>query len=320
MKPCETITMKTHRPASVARLRRREMLAALLGLPAMLSGCGKTQEIPLPAGRFVGPSDKLGHRLRKKDRPSPASDGWQQTRGVIVGGGIAGLAAAWRLAKSGFRDFVLLELEPYPGGTSASGRCEIAGFPWAAHYVPVPMKENRALVSLLEEMGVLEGRDDEGEPIVAEKYLCRDPQERIFYKGRWYEGIYLSAGSNATDRQQLAAFQAEMDRWAACRDGSGRRAFAIPISCGSDDPEVTSLDAVSMSEWMDRRGWNSDAPPLAGKLLLPRRLRDEHRAHQRLGGRFLFCFPHSPAGAEIAASDNVARRKRPRRGPHLRAS
>ena len=25
----------------------------------------------------------------------------------------------------------------------------------------------------------------------------RDPQERIFYKGRWYEGLYLSAGASA---------------------------------------------------------------------------------------------------------------------------
>lgn len=237
--------------------RRRELLAGLLGLPA-LAGCTRQPaEAPLPAGSLVGPSESLGHRLRKSERPRPADDAWQRTGVVIVGGGIAGLAAAWHLAKSGVRDFVLLELEPIPGGTSASGRSALTGFPWAAHYVPVPMKENRILVSLLDEMGVLEGRDAEGEPIVAEPFLCRDPQERLFYRGRWYEGLYLYAGSSDEDRAQLAAFQAEMDRWAAWRDGRGRRAFALPISAGSDDAEVTALDRLSMAEWMDQHGWNS---------------------------------------------------------------
>ena len=154
---------------------------------------------------------------------------------VIVGGGIAGLAAAWRLRKAGFRDFTLIEMEPRPGGTSASGTSDISAFPLAAHYVPVPMKENAALVSLLDEMGVLEGRDAEGEPVVAEQFLCRDPQERIFYKGRWYEGLYLYAGATAEDRAQLQAFQAEMDRWAGWRDA----ADAAPSPCPSPPAATT---------------------------------------------------------------------------------
>ncbi len=233
------------------------MLAALLGLPAVLSGCSARRTPPQLTGRIVGPSDKLGHRLRQAARPSPSADAWQQCGVVIVGGGIAGLAAAWRLQRAGFHDFTVIEMEPLPGGTSASGSSDLVAFPWAAHYVPVPMKENDALVSLLDEMGILEGRDAEGEPIVAEQFLCRDPQERIFYKGRWYEGLYLYAGSTAEDRAQLKAFLAEMDRWAAWRDGRGRRAFALPTAAGSDDADVTALDRLTMTEWLDRHGWTS---------------------------------------------------------------
>ena len=240
-----------------ANLDRREMLAALLGLPAVLSGCSARRTPPQLTGRIVGPSDKLGHRLRQAARPSPSADAWQQCGVVIVGGGIAGLAAAWRLQRAGFHDFTVIEMEPLPGGTSASGSSDLVAFPWAAHYVPVPMKENDALVSLLDEMGILEGRDAEGEPIVAEQFLCRDPQERIFYKGRWYEGLYLYAGSTAEDRAQLKAFLAEMDRWAAWCDGRGRRAFALPTAAGSDDAEVTALDRLTMTEWLDRHGWTS---------------------------------------------------------------
>ena len=57
---------------------------------------------------------------------------------MIVGGGMAGLSAAWRLDKRGFHDFVLLEMERQAGGNSRWGENEISKFPWAAHYVPVP--------------------------------------------------------------------------------------------------------------------------------------------------------------------------------------
>ena len=118
------------------------------------------------------------------------------------------------------------------------------------------MKENSRCLPAGRD-GHSEGRDAEGEPIVAEQFLCRDPQERIFYKGRWYEGLYLYAGSTAEDRAQLKAFLAEMDRWAAWRDGRGRRAFALPIAAGSDDAEVTALDRLTMTQWLDRHGWTS---------------------------------------------------------------
>jgi hypothetical protein len=176
---------------------------------------------------------------------------------VIVGAGVAGLAAAWRLRRAGFTDFVLLELEPVPGGTARSGTSALCAYPWGAHYIPAPMKENRALVTLLDEMGVLEGHTDDGEPIIAEQFLCRDPQERVFYRGDWYEGLYLHAGESDEDRRQRHAFDAEVRRWVAWRDGRGRRAFALPTARGSDDAVVTALDKLSMAEWLDRRGFDS---------------------------------------------------------------
>ena len=116
------------------------------------------------------------------------------------------------------------------------------------------MKENTALISLLDEMGVIEGKDNDGEPIIAEQFLCRDPEERMFYKGRWYEGLYLHAGATADDDQQMAKFNAEINRWVSWRDGKGRRAFTLPVSACSDDAEVTALDRISMGAWMDQQG------------------------------------------------------------------
>jgi phytoene dehydrogenase-like protein len=240
-------------------MNRRELLAAFLGVPFALAACRKGESVTaLPEGEIVGASDGIGHLIRDGLRPEPAADAWERAGVLIVGGGVAGLAAAWRFLKAGFEDFVLLELEAAPGGTARSGDAHgVVPYPWGAHYLPAPLKENRALVRLLGELGVLEGFDTEGEPVVAEQFVCRDPEERIFYRGRWYEGLYLRAGQTETDARQLQAFNAEVDRWAGWRDAKGRRAFAIPVAGSSDDAEVAALDRVSMAEWMDARGLSS---------------------------------------------------------------
>ncbi|HET6853007.1 MAG TPA: FAD-dependent oxidoreductase [Pyrinomonadaceae bacterium] len=238
-------------------MNRRDVLAAFLGVPFALAACRRSETQPLPAGEIVGASDVFGHRLRDGLRVEVPHNAWTNVPIVIVGGGVAGLAAAWRLQKSGFTNFFLFELENAPGGTSRSGSNRTISFPWGAHYIPAPMKENAELVSLLDEMGVVEGHDKDGEPIIAEQFLCRDPEERVFYKGRWYEGLYLHAGESEEDKQQLQKFNSEVDQWIAWRDGRGRRAFTLPVSACSDDAEVTALDRLSIADWMDQRGLTS---------------------------------------------------------------
>ena len=44
---------------------------------------------------------------------------------------------------------------------------------------------------------------------VQSQLLVRDPEERIFFRGRWYEGLYLQAGASPDDLAQFARFQAE---------------------------------------------------------------------------------------------------------------
>jgi len=151
-------------------MKRREILAAFLGVPFALAACRRNEVPPLPAGEIVGASDVFGHRLRDGLSIEVPRDAWSDVPIVIVGGGVAGLTAAWRLKNKGFHDFVLFELESAPGGTSRSGSNRTISFPWGAHYIPAPMKENAALVSLLDEMGVVEGKDQAGEPVSAAGY------------------------------------------------------------------------------------------------------------------------------------------------------
>lgn len=238
---------------------RRDLLASFLAAPVAAAACrsGATDP-PLPPGELVGTSVDLGHRLRDGFRPEPPADGWRDVPVVIVGGGIAGLAAAWRLERGGLDNFAMLELEGEPGGTSRAGRSDVVAYPWGAHYIPAPLKDDRALVALLDEMGVLEGRDAIGEPVVAEQFLCRDPEERVFHRGRWYEGLYLQAGASEDDLAQYARFITEIQAWVGWRDGRGRRAFGLPVAAGSDDAYVTSLDRLSMADWLAERSFTSE--------------------------------------------------------------
>ena len=237
---------------------RRDLLATFLGSPFALSSCFRNESVAeLPPGEVVGASADLGHMLRAAVSLSVEESAWKRHRVVIVGGGIAGLSAARRLMRHGIEDFVLLELEPEAGGTSRSGRSDVVSYPWGAHYVPAPTQANPDLVELLTELEVFDGLDERGDPVVAEQYRCRFPQERIFYRGRWYEGLYLAMGASADDLQQLRRFQAEIDRWVAWRDAAGRRAFTLPMAFGSDDPEVTALDQISMADWMDQHRFTS---------------------------------------------------------------
>jgi phytoene dehydrogenase-like protein len=238
-------------------LTRREVLTAFLGLPVALAACRTNTQKPLPEGEIVGASDVFGHRVREGLKIELSKDKRESVSVAIVGGGAAGLSAAWRFLNKGFDNFVLLELEKEVGGTARSGESKLISYPWGAHYLPVPMKENANLISLLDEMKIIEGKDKDGEPIVAEQFLCRDPEERVFYKGRWYEGLYLHAGESEEDKKQLNDFLAETKRWVDWRDSKGRRAFTLPVADCSDDAEVTALDKISMGEWMRGKGFNS---------------------------------------------------------------
>jgi hypothetical protein len=175
---------------------------------------------------------------------------------VVAGGGVAGLSAAWRLARGGVGDFVVLELEDDPGGTAASGANGVSAFPWGAHYVPVPTREQRALCELLSETGSIRGFDAGGRAIPVEEHLCRAPQERVFAGGEWHEGFLDRVHAGTEEGRQLLLFLEAMRDLGARRGPDGRRWFTIPVAAASTDPEARALDGISMADWMAREGFD----------------------------------------------------------------
>ena len=241
------------------KLSRRELLAMFLGGPFAMAAC-REMGTPkrFPEGKIVGQSATLGHILRESRSFEVPPDNWRSVKVAIVGGGIAGLSAGWNLRKAGFDDFVLLELEKDAGGTSISGTGQPVNYPWGAHYLPVPFQENTDLIELLDEMQLTDGRAANGDVVIKEQYLCREPEERLFYKGRWYEGLYLHAGESEEDKRQFAEFQKQIDHWVSWRDAAGKRAFVVPTTSCSRDTEVTDLDKISFAEWLRQNDLTSE--------------------------------------------------------------
>ncbi len=218
--------------------RRRFLSAALVGLTA--KGERRID------GGFVNDAFPIGHRIRdhaKFNAPTRV----EKFPIVIVGGGMAGLSAAWRLTKRGFRDFVLLEMEAQPGGNSRWGENEITAYPWAAHYVPVPDARETLVRELFEELGVLkDGKWDE-------RRLCFSPQERLYIHGRWQDGVEPEVASTARDREDYRRFHDLIEEQ---RHTGG---FTIPMERGASSPSAAAvaLDRISMQEWMARNRFTS---------------------------------------------------------------
>ena len=119
------------------------------------------------------------------------------------------------------------------------------------------MADNTTLIALLRELGAVTGTDSDGEPIGAEQVLVQEPAERVFFRGYWYPGVYPFAGASAEDLRQLERFRRTIDGYVAMRDGRGRRAFTLPVSRCSDDPDLRALDRLSARAWLDAHGFTS---------------------------------------------------------------
>ena len=233
---------------------RRDFLASLAVSGLAACGAAKPTVPPLPPGELQGVSMDLGHRLRNGAPLLPGET--ERVPVLIVGGGIGGLSAGWRLAKAGFKDFLLVELESATGGNSRCGRNEVSDYPLAAHYLPLPTREAIACRELLAELGVLQGDPQAARPRYDERYLCATPQERLFRRGRWEEGILPQFGVSRAERQQYRHFHELMEHFKQRVDGH-RRAFALPMALSSDAADLQALDQVNMRDWLLAQGLDS---------------------------------------------------------------
>jgi hypothetical protein len=237
------------------KVDRRAVLAGG-GVVAAAGAVGwvATRDTPVTGG--VGGADMArGHRLCDGKFPAPTRE--ERTGVIIVGGGVAGLAAGWTLAEAGLDDFALIELEDETGGNARAGKNAVSAYPLGAHYLPVPNREAKALRHMLAKLGMITGTDADGAPIFDPYQLTADMESRILWQGKWHEGLIPTTGLSAADKVDLAAFDAAIAGFSKAVGNDGKPAFALPIAYSSSDPAFTDLDQQSFAAWLDAKGWRS---------------------------------------------------------------
>jgi monoamine oxidase len=225
-------------------MRRRTLL---LSAPSLaLASCGRDRAREWPFA-WVGADPARGHRLR--DAASrPAAGGALRRRAdvVVVGAGVAGLAAARALSRRGVDAVHLLELEDQPGGNSRGHSIGAIRCPLGAHYLPLPGPQAVEVAELLHELGLL--RHSMGRTVADERHLCHSPQERLFIDGQWHDGVLPPAAAGSSTSDQYRRFAADVR---SAQRGPG---FAIPTGRAAWKPAHEALDRVTFAHWLDERG------------------------------------------------------------------
>ena len=237
--------------------RRGFVLSCLTGA---LAGCAEPDATvsTLPPGDLLGTSLAVGHLLRAGRFAAPSAV--QRIPVLIIGAGIGGLSAGWKLDRAGFDDFAIVELEPEAGGNSRHGANSVSAYPWGAHYLPLPTSDSLAVREMLAGFDVLQGDPSAARPRYDERFLCHAPQERLYRNGLWQEGLLPHIGVTRGDRDQYARFHDLIAGFRRRRDARGRKAFALPLDLSARDADLLELDRVTMRDWLLAQGLTS--PPL----------------------------------------------------------
>jgi monoamine oxidase len=237
------------------RLRRRTLLAAGAAWP--FASCTRAGPAPY-SGEWIGANADRGHRLREsKSGAWPAPAVTRSAGAIVVGAGIAGLAAARTLMRGGIDDVQVVDLEDAAGGNSRGHTIAGMACPLGAHYLPLPGERAVEVIELLEALGLR--RTERGVVTYDERHLCHSPQERLSIDGHWHDGLLppvdaLPATERDRTRAQYRAFGA------AVESASAAGAFAMPTARSTWSARLDALDAIAFAPWLDAQGF--DAPAL----------------------------------------------------------
>jgi len=175
---------------------------------------------------------------------------------IIIGAGISGLAAAWKLVKCGVNNLLVIEKANEIGGTCIAGQEGDITFPWCAHYIESPHPRSKYLLEIYEELGIIIDYDGEW-PIVNPNYKVPEPEISLLAGNKWRPSHFPIQIASSQDVVEFESFRQDMYRWVKWRDKDGRPAFGCPVEETSPADEVRRLDRISMLDYLRSIGIRS---------------------------------------------------------------
>jgi hypothetical protein len=236
--------------------RRSFLLGAATAAVAGAAGYARSRIVETPADVSY-PGMQAGHALRDGAAlPAPTASYRHQV--VILGAGVAGLSCAWKLAREGFTDFVVVQ-GPEFAGNAAGGLRDELHYPLGAHYLPLPSMASTHVREMLDDFDIIERGAGDIRPYYDESILVHSPQERLLRNGHWEDSLLPMTGLPDADVAQHHRFLALIDRLHTQVGNDGRKVFCIPLVLSSEDPSWRALDTITFKQWLDREGYTSPA-------------------------------------------------------------
>ena len=234
-------------------MNRRQFLQ-FTAASTLLAGCKEPLLPAIPPWLPVSvlkPAMKEGHWLRQL-KHLPPSSGERKVGTVIIGSGIAGLTAAWRLQQQGYTDFVLL-MGAEPFGNASAGQWQDVSYPRGAHYLPLPTMESVHIREMLAAWQIIEANPFSTRPRYDELALVHALDERIFANQQWQDGVIPHSSANS--QQQQTRFFNWVNKLKQQRGRDGKPLFTIPALLSSQDQEWRDLDKQNFATWLSTHGF-----------------------------------------------------------------
>ncbi|MES2130387.1 MAG: FAD-dependent oxidoreductase [Pseudomonadota bacterium] len=236
-------------------MERRSFLALAGGGVAALAGAGVFRQWQEITPTVLYPGRAEGHFLRDR-KALPAPSHVMETDVAILGSGVAGLSAAWRLNRDGHKDMLMVD-GPQPYGNAAGGHFGDLAFPTGAHYLPLPSPESVHVREILADLGIILRDPMAEKPYYDERFILHGPEERLLFQGQWQDGFIPTRGVPAAELEEHKRFFKEVERLRALRGADGKRIFVFPTMESSSDPQWQALDRITLKDWMDQNGYRS---------------------------------------------------------------
>ncbi len=206
---------------------------------------------------------------------------------IILGGGMSGLTAAWKLRRLGLRDVLILEKNDRIGGqcrslTTQSGLLASQ----ASAYASIPY--TRILTELYTDLGFVTGTTPDGGPLINENLLLKPPYARHWIDGTWFDDPWLSEAAldalpfSSALLADLREFRDIVEWWYDFEGNDGKPGFASPIDDASHDPDILWLDNQSLAEYAAYEGIDPGVTEFLDPLL-----------------RSVFCLSHEELSAYV---------------------
>jgi hypothetical protein len=243
--------------------RRTFLLSAAAGSAAVAGATGlaawwnwaEAPSAPDSRVQLRFPGKKDGHLLRSnKNWPAPSLH--LETGVLILGSGVAGLTAAWKMNKHGQHNFLVLD-GPDPFGNAGAGQFGELAYPTGAHYLPLPSPESTHVREILSDCGIILRDPYAEKPYYDERYILHGPEERLLFNGRWQDGFIPTEGVAPAELAEQQRFFRQVEQLRARRGRDGKRIFVFPTMHSSSDPEFDALDKISLKSWLEQNGYHA---------------------------------------------------------------